>query len=161
MAMAFVAVVLSTADLFRMDLKKTLRLLCQMAMAKHIRALKSIVDDNDESYAVQKAFAQLTEEFFRENTLLLLLNACLLKLTLEVQRDATQVVANLRRQKVQLRLIASEYLQKNTDDLDLLVVGCGNIGMANHYGEMMTACLRHQSAARYVLDLTSTSEEVL
>jgi calcium binding protein 39 len=93
-------------------------------MAKHIRALKSIVDDNDESYAVQKAFAQLTEEFFRENTLLLIV--CLLKLTLEVQRDATQVVANLRRQKVQLRLIASEYLQKNTGVLDLLVAGCGN-----------------------------------
>jgi calcium binding protein 39 len=93
-------------------------------MAKHIRALKSIVDDNDESYAVQKAFAQLTEEFFRENTLLL--NVCLLKLTLEVQRDATQVVVNLRRQKVQLRLIASEYLQENTGVLDLLVAGCGN-----------------------------------
>lgn len=120
-------------------------------MAKHIRALKSIVDDNDESYAVQKAFAQLTEEFFRENTLLLLI-VCLPKLTLEAQRDATQVVANLRRQKVQLRLIASEYLQKNTDVLDLLVAGCGNIDMANHYGEMMIACLRHQSAARYVLE---------
>ncbi|KAL9387769.1 hypothetical protein Peur_020893 [Populus x canadensis] len=87
-------------------------------MAKNIRALKSIVYDNDESYAVQKAFAQLTEEFFRENTLLLIV--CLLKLTSEVQRDAPQVVANLRRQKVQLRLIASEYLQKNTDVLDLL-----------------------------------------
>lgn len=129
-------------------------------MATNTRALKSIVDDNDESYAVQKAFAQSTDEFFRENALLLLI-VCLLKLTLEVHRDATQVVANLRRQKVQLRLIASEYLQKNTDVLDLLVAGCGNIGMANHYGEMMIACLRHRSAARYVLDLTSTSEEVL
>jgi hypothetical protein len=36
MVMAFVAVVLSTADLFRMDLKKTLRLLCQMG-AFHIQ----------------------------------------------------------------------------------------------------------------------------
>jgi len=68
------------------------------AMAKNIRALKSIVYDNDESYEIE----------------------------LEVQRDATQVVANLRRQKVQWRLIASEYLQKNTDVLDLLVAGCGN-----------------------------------
>jgi len=67
-------------------------------MAKNIRALKSIVYDNDESHEIE----------------------------LEVQRDATQVVANLRRQKVQWRLIASEYLQKNTDVLDLLVAGCGN-----------------------------------
>lgn len=49
-------------------------------MAKNIRDLKSIVDDNDESYAVQKAFAQSTDEFFRENALLLLI-VCLLKLT--------------------------------------------------------------------------------
>ncbi|KAL3565304.1 hypothetical protein D5086_033350 [Populus alba] len=121
------------------------------ALANNIRAMKSIAYGNDESSAVSRACAQLTEEFFRENTLLLLI-VCLPKMTSEVQRDATQVVANLLRHKVQSRLIASEYLEKNTDVLDLLVAGCGNMDMAIQYGEMLRACLRHQSAARYVLE---------
>ncbi|KAG6738607.1 hypothetical protein POTOM_058227 [Populus tomentosa] len=121
------------------------------ALANNIRALKSIAYGNDESSAVSRACAQLTEEFFRENTLLLLI-VCLPKMTSEAQRDATQVVANLLRHKVQSRLIASQYLEKNTDVLDLLVAGCGNMDMAIQYGEMLRACLRHQSAARYVLE---------
>ncbi|KAM1652818.1 hypothetical protein ACFX1X_005472 [Malus domestica] len=42
---------------------------------------------------------------------------------LEVQKDATQVVANLQRQQVQSKLIASDYLEANIDLMDVLIQG--------------------------------------
>lgn len=151
----------------------------QMAeLCKNIRELKSILYGNSDSEPVAEACAQLTQEFFRENTLRLLI-VCLPKLNLEVillvtmfdllselrlfffhgssviifyffilyniliislntqfanlllkfvvflqaRKDATQVVANLQRQQVHSRLIASDYLEANKDLLDLLISG--------------------------------------
>lgn len=42
---------------------------------------------------------------------------------LQARKDATQVVANLQRQQVNSKLIASDYLEQNTDLLDVLVAG--------------------------------------
>ncbi|KAJ6991974.1 MO25-like protein [Populus alba x Populus x berolinensis] len=124
----------------------------QMAdLAKNTRELKSILYGNSESEPVPEACAQLTQEFFRENTLRLLI-ICLPKLNLETRKDATQVVANLQRQQVNSRLIASDYLEKNTDLLDILIAGYENTDMALHYGVMLKECIRHQSVARYVLE---------
>ncbi|CAK7356660.1 unnamed protein product [Dovyalis caffra] len=128
----------------------------QEALAKNIMELKSILYGSDESDPVPKACAQLTEEFFRENTLRLLI-ICLPKLTLEAQRAATQVVANLQLQKVQSRLIASEYSEKNTDVLDLLVAGYENIDMAIHYGAMLRGLPYFDVAA----DAAATFKELL
>ena len=52
-------------------------------LAKNTRELKSILYGNSESEPVPEACAQLTQEFFRENTLRLLI-ICLPKLNLEV-----------------------------------------------------------------------------
>ncbi|XP_015582359.2 putative MO25-like protein At5g47540 [Ricinus communis] len=120
-------------------------------LSKNIRELKSILYGDSESEPVSEACAQLTQEFFRENTLRLLI-ICLPKLNLETRKDATQVVANLQRQQVQSRLIASEYLERNTDLLDILVGGYEKTDMALHYGAMLRECIRHQSVARYVLE---------
>ncbi|KAJ6912309.1 hypothetical protein NC651_014877 [Populus alba x Populus x berolinensis] len=120
-------------------------------LAKNTRELKSILYGNSESEPVPEACAQLTQEFFRENTLRLLI-ICLPKLNLETRKDATQVVANLQRQQVNSRLIASDYLEKNTDLLDILIAGYENTDMALHYGVMLKECIRHQSVARYVLE---------
>ncbi|RZS07167.1 hypothetical protein BHM03_00037952 [Ensete ventricosum] len=91
-------------------------------LCKNIRELKSVLYGNSESEPVAEACAQLTQEFFRENTLRLLI-VCLPKLNLEARKDATQVVANLQRQQVHSRLIASDYLEANKDLLDLLISG--------------------------------------
>ncbi|KAJ6747801.1 CALCIUM-BINDING PROTEIN 39-RELATED [Salix koriyanagi] len=120
-------------------------------LAKNTRELKSILYGDSESEPVSEACAQLTQEFFRENTLRLLI-ICLPKLNLETRKDATQVVANLQRQQVNSRLIASDYLEKNTDLLDILIAGYENTDMALHYGVMLKECIRHQSVARYVLE---------
>ncbi|XP_043693706.1 putative MO25-like protein At5g47540 [Telopea speciosissima] len=119
-------------------------------LSKLIRELKSILYGNSESEPVTEACVQLTQEFFRENTLRLLI-ICLPKLTLESRKDASQVVANLQRQQVQSRLIASDYLEANKDLLDLLISGYEDTDLALHYGAMLRECIRHQSIARYVL----------
>lgn len=52
-------------------------------LCKNIREMKSILYGNSESEPVSEACAQLTQEFFKENTLRLLI-MCLPKLNLEV-----------------------------------------------------------------------------
>ncbi|KAG6768944.1 hypothetical protein POTOM_024556 [Populus tomentosa] len=142
----------SSSSLSDSKREEKLYILTQMAdLAKNTRELKSILYGNSESEPVPEACAQLTQEFFRENTLRLLI-ICLPKLNLETRKDATQVVANLQRQQVNSRLIASDYLEKNTDLLDILIAGYENTDMALHYGVMLKECIRHQSVARYVLE---------
>ncbi|KAK9269509.1 hypothetical protein L1049_001284 [Liquidambar formosana] len=120
-------------------------------LSKLIRELKSILYGTSESEPVSEACAQLTQEFFGQNTLRLLI-ICLPKLNLEARKDATQVVANLQRQPVQSRLIASDYLEANLDLMDLLISGYEDPGIALHYGGMLRECIRHQSIAKYVLE---------
>ncbi|XAR65744.1 hypothetical protein NMG60_11009954 [Bertholletia excelsa] len=120
-------------------------------LSKLIRELKSILYGNNDAEPVSEACAQLTQEFFKENTLRLLI-MCLPKLSLETRKDATQVVANLQRQQVQSRLIACDYLEANIDLMDVLILGYENVDMALHYGAMLRDCIRHQSVAKYVLE---------
>ncbi|KAI4371641.1 hypothetical protein MLD38_009968 [Melastoma candidum] len=120
-------------------------------LAKNIREMKLILYGSSEAEPVPEACAQLTQEFFRENTLRLLI-ICLPKLNLEARKDGTQVVANLQRQQVHSRLVASDYLEKNLDLMGLLIAGYENTDMALHYGSMLRECIRHQVVARYVLE---------
>lgn len=55
-------------------------------LSKNIRELKTILYGNSESEPVAEACAQLTHEFFKENTLRLLI-VCLPKLNLEVSMN--------------------------------------------------------------------------
>lgn len=120
-------------------------------LVKNIRDMKVILYGNNDSEPVAEACLQFTQEFFRDDTMRLLV-ICLPKLDLEARKDATQVVANLQRQQVNSRLIASDYLELNKDLLDILLAGYDNTDMALHYGTMLRECIRHQSAARYVLE---------
>ncbi|GER52872.1 inositol-1-monophosphatase family protein [Striga asiatica] len=135
------------ADDVAPDTKESKRDDKMMELGKLIRELKQVLYGDSESEPVAEACAQLTQEFFRENTLRLLI-ICLPKLNLETRKDATQVVANLQRQQVQSRLIACDYLEKNIDLLDILISGYENNELALHYGAMLRECIRHQSVAR-------------
>ncbi|GMH14434.1 hypothetical protein Nepgr_016275 [Nepenthes gracilis] len=121
-------------------------------LSKLILEMKSILYGSSEAEPIPEACAQLTQEFFRGNTLRLLI-ICLPKLNLEARKDATQVVANLQRQQVQSRLIACDYLESNIDLMDILVSGYEDPSIALHYGGMLRECIRHQSIAKYVLEL--------
>nr|GMC72421.1 putative MO25-like protein At5g47540 isoform X1 [Ipomoea batatas] len=116
----------------------------------HIRDIKSILYGSSESEPAAEACAQLTQEFFKGNTMRLLI-LCLPKLNLEARKDATQVVANLQRQPVNSRLIASDYLEANKDLVDHLVSGYEDSSLALHYGAMLRECIRHQVVARHIL----------
>ncbi|KAL3820807.1 hypothetical protein ACJIZ3_006712 [Penstemon smallii] len=139
------------ADGGGIDTKESKRDEKMMELTKLLRDLKQVLYGDSESEPVSESCAQLTQEFFRENTLRLLI-VCLPKLNLEARKDATQVVANLQRQQVQSRLIACDYLEKNIDLMDILVAGYENHDLALHYGTMLRECIRHQSVARYVLE---------
>ncbi|XP_019183182.1 PREDICTED: putative MO25-like protein At5g47540 [Ipomoea nil] len=113
--------------------------------------MKSMLYGNVESVpAGDETCAQLTQEFFKHDTLRLIIN-CLPKLNLEARKDAAQVVANLQSQPVNSCLIASDYLADNLDILDHLIVGYEDSSLALHYGSMLKKCIRHQVVARYVL----------
>ncbi|GER44893.1 Mo25 family protein [Striga asiatica] len=131
-----------------LDTKESKRDDKMMELGKLIRELKQVLYGDSESEPVPEACTQLTQEFFRENTLRLLI-ICLPKLNLETRKDATQVVANLQRQQVQSRLIACDYLEKNMDLMDILISGYENNELALHYGAMLRECIRHQSVARH------------
>ncbi|KAL2466932.1 putative MO25-like protein [Abeliophyllum distichum] len=115
-----------------------------------IAEMKSILYGNGESQPVPEACVQMTQEFFKDDTLRLLI-LCLPELNFEARKDATQVVANLQRQLVNSRLIASEYLEANLDLMDQLIPGYEDPVIALHYGGMLRECIRHQIVARYVL----------
>ncbi|PIN03253.1 Conserved protein Mo25 [Handroanthus impetiginosus] len=133
------------------DTKESKRNEKMMELSKLIRDLKVILYGDSDSEPVPEACSQLTQEFFRENTLRLLI-LCVPKLNLESRKDATQVVANLQRQQVQSRLIACDYLEKNLDLMDILIAGYENADLGLHYGTMLRECIRHQTVARYVLE---------
>ncbi|KAK2987073.1 hypothetical protein RJ640_004799, partial [Escallonia rubra] len=118
---------------------------------KLIRELKSILYGDNEREPAPEACAQLTREFFRENTLHLLI-IFLPKLSLEARKDASQVVSNLQRQQVQSRFIASDYLGSNLDLMDHLISGYKDPDIAFHYGGILRECIRHQCVARYILE---------
>lgn len=120
-------------------------------LEKLIEELKFILYGSSDSEPVPEACAQVTQEFFRENTLRLLI-LCLPELNLEARKDATQVVANLQRQQVNSRLIACDYLEANIDLMDILVKGYEDHKIGLHYGSMLRECIRHQSIAKYVLE---------
>lgn len=115
-----------------------------------LHELKSILYGSNECEPAVEACAQLTQEFFRDNTLHLII-ICLPKLNLEARKDVTRIVANLQRQPVNSRLIASDYLEANSDLMDHLITGYDDPSLALHYGAMLRECIRHQVVARYVL----------
>lgn len=139
------------ADRGGTDVKESKREEKMAELSKHIRELKNILYGNNLAEPVAEACAQLTQEFFKENNLRLLIT-CMPKLCLETRKDASQVVANLQRQQVQSRLIASDYLEKNLDLMDILILGYDDTELALHYGAMLRECIRHQCVARYVLE---------
>ncbi|XP_021840085.1 putative MO25-like protein At5g47540 isoform X1 [Spinacia oleracea] len=120
-------------------------------LGKYFADIKFTLYGTSEAEPVPEACAQVTQEFFQENTFRLLI-ICLSKLDLEARKDATQVVANLQRQQVHSRLIACEYLENNIDLIDVLVSGYEDHRLALHYGNMLRECIRHQTIAKYALE---------
>ncbi|KAJ1298583.1 hypothetical protein BS78_01G464700 [Paspalum vaginatum] len=122
-------------------------------LSKSIKEMKGILYGNGEEDPCDEACKQLTKEFFKKNIdTFRQIIVCLQYLDLEIQKDVTQVIANLQRQKVDSRLVASDYLEANSDLLDILMFGYENMDIAIHYSTLLRDCIRHQVAARHVLE---------
>ncbi|KAJ1415572.1 Mo25-like [Sesbania bispinosa] len=121
-------------------------------LSKTILEIRTVLYGNGESEPHPDACSQLTQEFFKEDTFRLLIIS-LPNLKLGARQDATHVIANLQRQRVNSRLIASQYLENNLDLVDVLIHGYEEDGdIALTYGAITRECIRHQSGARYVLE---------
>lgn len=120
-------------------------------LCKLILEIRIVLYGNEQSEPSTDACEHLTREFFAVDTFRLLI-VCLPKLGMGARIDATHVVANLQRQKVNSKYIACNYLENNLDIMDILIVGYDDVDVALTYGAIARDCIRHQSVARYVLE---------
>ncbi|RXH85813.1 hypothetical protein DVH24_014397 [Malus domestica] len=121
-------------------------------LCKNIRELKSILYGSSESEPNLEVSIQCFCSF-NLNCFAYILHYPLWVYVVQAQKDATQVVANLQRQQVQSKLIASDYLEANIDLMDVLIQGYGNTDMALHYGAILRECIRHQNPKTPLLPL--------
>ncbi|KAG0534112.1 hypothetical protein BDA96_04G251000 [Sorghum bicolor] len=95
-----------------------------LELSKGIKEMKGILYGNGADDPCEEACKQLTKEFFKKNTdTFRQFIVCLQYVNLDTQNDVTQVIANLQRQKVDSRLVASDYLEANLDLLEILMYG--------------------------------------
>ncbi|OMO94364.1 Armadillo-like helical [Corchorus capsularis] len=120
-------------------------------LCKLLLDLRTVLYGDGQVEPNSDACAQLTKEFFQHDTFRLLI-ASLPSLNSGARQNAIHVIANLQRQRVNSKLIASEYLENNLDIMDTLIPGYEDSDIAWTYGPISRECLRHQNVARYVLE---------
>lgn len=120
-------------------------------LTRLIHEMKIVLYGDDMSEPHVEASAKLTQEFFKEDILRLLI-VYLPNLDPGSRQDITHVVANLQRQRVHGRYIAAEYLEQNTDILDMLIPGYDDPETAISFGAILRDCIRHQVVAKYILE---------
>ncbi|XP_076911535.1 putative MO25-like protein At5g47540 [Bidens hawaiensis] len=120
-------------------------------LTKLIHEVKIVLYGDDMSEPHEDACAKLTQEFFKEDILRLLI-AHLPNLDPGSRQDITHVLANLQRQRVHGHYVASEYFEQHTDILDLLIPGYDDPETAISFGAILRDCIRHQVAAKYILE---------
>ncbi|KAL9397502.1 hypothetical protein Peur_011755 [Populus x canadensis] len=120
-------------------------------LSKVILEIRAVLFGNGQAEPNPDACAHLAQDFFKHDTFRLLILS-LPKLDLGARQNATHVIANLQRQRVSGRLIASEYLENNLDLMDILLPGYEDGEIAITYGAILRECIRHQIVARYVLE---------
>uniref|UniRef100_A0A9I9DUY9 MO25-like protein n=1 Tax=Cucumis melo TaxID=3656 RepID=A0A9I9DUY9_CUCME len=115
---------------------------------KSISQMRTILYGDAEAEPSPDACSQLTQEFFKENMFRLFVT-CIPKLNSGLRQCATHVLANLQRQQVKSRIIASEYFENNMDIMDILIPGYEDCDIAITYGSIARECIRHQCVAKY------------
>ncbi|CAI0432163.1 unnamed protein product [Linum tenue] len=120
-------------------------------LGKVLVEIRTILFGEGQSEPNAEACSQLTQEFFREDTLRILI-VCIPKLDLGSRQIAARVISNLQKQKVQGRLVAPQYMESNLDLLDILLPGYADDEIAVPYGIIARELICHQVVAKYVLE---------
>ncbi|CAI0383590.1 unnamed protein product [Linum tenue] len=120
-------------------------------LGKTLVEIRTILFGEGQSEPNAEACSQLTQEFFREDTIRILI-VCIPKLDLGSRQIAARVITNLQKQKVQGRLVAPQYMESNLDLLDILLPGYADDEIALPYGLIARELICHQVVAKYVLE---------
>ncbi|KAI3803599.1 hypothetical protein L1987_31755 [Smallanthus sonchifolius] len=115
---------------------------------KVILEMRTVLYGDERLEPAEEACVKLTQEFFKEDTCCMLI-AALPDLDPGTRQDVTHVIANLQRQRLNGRYLASEYLECNTSLLAMLLPGCGDSELAITHGAILRECIRHQVAAKH------------
>ncbi|KAI7741779.1 hypothetical protein M8C21_000623 [Ambrosia artemisiifolia] len=118
---------------------------------KVIHEMRTVLYGDERLEPAEEACVKLTLEFFKDDTFRMLI-VCLPNLDPGTRQDVTHVIANLQKQRVNGRSVASDYLERNTDLLTMLLPGCDDSELALSYGAILRDCIRHQVAAKFVLE---------
>lgn len=132
-------------------LRKTKRQEKICELRKVILEMRTVLYGDERLEPAEDACVKLTQEFFKEDTFRMLI-ASLPDLDPGTRQDVTHVIANLQRQRMNGRYIASEYIERNTDLLAMLLPGGDDSELALSYGAILRECIRHQVAAKYILE---------
>ncbi|CAI0383813.1 unnamed protein product [Linum tenue] len=135
----------------REDKVRFLSSLSMAELGKTLVEIRTILFGEGQSEPNAEACSQLTQEFFREDTIRILI-VCIPKLDLGSRQIAARVITNLQKQKVQGRLVAPQYMESNLDLLDILLPGYADDEIALPYGLIARELICHQVVAKYVLE---------
>ncbi|CAN1237902.1 Putative MO25-like protein At5g47540 [Linum grandiflorum] len=120
-------------------------------LGKVLVEMRTILFGEGQAEPNADACSQVTQEFFREDTLRVLIG-CLPKLGLGPRQIAASVITNLQKQRVQGRAIAPEYMESNLDLMEILLPGYEDGDIALIYGSISRDLICHQVVAKYVLE---------
>ncbi|RKP11196.1 Mo25-like protein [Thamnocephalis sphaerospora] len=119
-------------------------------ISKCLVAMKMILYGDDDTDPSPELVAQLSQEVYNNDLLLLLVKHMAL-LEFEAKKDVAQIFNNLLRRQIGSRYPTVDYLAKNEDILFTLQLGYENQEVALNCGMILRECARHEPLARILL----------
>eukprot|EP00128_Syssomonas_multiformis_P014129 Colp12_sorted_trinity150504_noHs@4704 len=119
-------------------------------VSKHLAAMKTLLYGDGENEPVPEVVAQLAQEVYNSDLLLLLITN-LARLDFEAKKDVAQIFNNLLRRQIGTRAPTVEYICSKDNILYTLAEGYENQDIASNCGIMLRECIRHEPLAKLVL----------
>ena len=120
-------------------------------ISKTLLLMKSILYGENDSDPSPELVAQLAQEVYN-NDILLLLIANIAKFDFEAKKDVSQIFNNLLRRQIGSRFPTAEYIMSNKDILLTLANGYENQDVALNCGMVLRECIRHEQLAKLLLE---------
>ena len=119
-------------------------------VSKTLLAMKNMLYGTSEQDPQTELMAQLAQEMY-DNNLLLLLIQNLHKIDFEGKKDVAQIFNNLLQRQIGTRSPTVDYICTKPEILFVLMRGYENQEIALHCGKMLRECCRHEVLARQML----------
>ncbi|XP_028412712.1 calcium-binding protein 39-like [Dendronephthya gigantea] len=119
-------------------------------IGKYLAAMKGMLYGTGEQEPQTELVAQLSQEFYNNNTIQALLEN-LKKMDFEAKKDVAQIFNNVLRRQIGVRSPTVEYIHSKPEILIVLVKGYNNPDIALNCGVMLRECIRYELLAKYIL----------